>query len=293
MFKKAVKYQAKLRMAIAGPSGSGKTYTALAVATKLASSGRVAVVDTEHGSASKYSDIFDFDVLDLEPPYHPDRFVEAIEAAAAAGYEVLIIDSLSHAWMGAGGLLDEVDKIAKRSKSGNTFAAWADATPIQNKLIDTMLAANLHLVATMRSKQEYAAEKDDKGRMQVRKLGLAPIQRDSVEYEFDVFLEMDMDNNAIVQKTRCTALTGRLIARPGAELADILRGWLAGAPKPVITSTPEYQRFRDLGQGLYGADWDAKRDELIGYVTSGRTTKPSELSDAELARLLVLSLIHI
>lgn len=286
MFRKAIKHEAKLRMAIAGPSGSGKTYTALAVATNLVTSGRVALIDTEHGSASKYADLFDFDVLDLEPPFHPNRFVEAIQAAAEAGYEVLVIDSLSHAWNGAGGLLEIVDTIAKANKGGNTFSAWADATPIQNKMIDAMLAADLHLISTMRSKQEYAAEKDEKGRMQVRKLGLAPIQRDSVEYEFDVFLDMDMANNGIVQKTRCVALTGRVLARPGTELAATLADWLAGEPPPRITDSADYLLLREIGQELYGRDWDAKREELIAAVTKGRTRLASELMAGELDRLL-------
>ncbi len=238
MFHKAVKHEAKLRLAIAGPSGSGKTYTALAVGTAL---GKTAVVDTEHGSASKYADLFDFDVVNFDAPFHPDRFVESIEAAAAAGYEVLVIDSLSHAWNGAGGLLEIVDQIAKRMKTSNSFAAWKDATPIQNRLIDGIVSAPIHIISTMRSKQEYILEQVDRGNGRSvtvpKKVGMAPIQRDSMEYEFDVYLDMDIENNAIVQKTRCPALTGTVIARPGLDLAATLREWLHGeapppAPKP-------------------------------------------------------------
>src|SRR5690606_34635021 len=107
-FKKATKSQAKLRMAITGPSGSGKTYTALSVGTPL---GRIAVIDTERGSASKYADLFDFDVLELTE-YNPRNYIEAIRAACAGGYDVLIIDSLSHAWSGQGGVLELVDRAA-------------------------------------------------------------------------------------------------------------------------------------------------------------------------------------
>ena len=117
MFQKAVKYEAKLRLAIAGPSGAGKTYTALAVATSLGS--RVALVDTEHGSASKYADLFDFDVMELAPPFHPDRFGDAISMAADEGYDVVVLDSVSHAWNGTGGALELVDEIAIKYK-GNT-----------------------------------------------------------------------------------------------------------------------------------------------------------------------------
>lgn len=227
LFAKAVKAEAKLRLAIAGPSGSGKTYSALSIAQHLTDK-PVALVDTEHGSASKYADLFTFDVLQLDPPYHPDRFLEAISDATKAGYGVIILDSLSHAWMGTGGLLDLVDEIAKKNRNPNTFAAWKDATPIQNRLVDGIIASDIHIIATMRSKQEYILQENDKGRQVPKKVGLAPVQRDSFEYEFDIFLEMDNDNNAHVGKTRCAALNGKVINQPGKQLAETLKAWLTG-----------------------------------------------------------------
>ena len=103
MFKKAERKRAKLRLALSGPSGSGKTYGALQIAKGLG--GKIAVLDTERGSASLYSDTVDFDVVELGPPYEPERFIEVMDAAAKAGYEVLIIDSITHEWKGAGGIL--------------------------------------------------------------------------------------------------------------------------------------------------------------------------------------------
>lgn len=239
-FRKAVKQEAKLRLAIAGPSGSGKTYTALAIAQAFG--GSVAVVDTEHGSASKYADLFNFDVMELEAPFHPDRFIQAIREAAAAGYTTIVLDSLSHAWNGQGGLLELVEEAQKRMKSGNSFAAWKDVTPIQNRLVEGIVAAPIHVIATMRSKQEYVQEKDDRtGRTTVRKVGMAPVQRDGFEYEFDVFLDMDINNNAIVSKTRCPALTGRVFSKPGADVAAILIDWLHGAQAPVNPLPPVTQ----------------------------------------------------
>lgn len=232
MFKKAVKQEAKLRLAIAGPSGSGKTYTALAVAQAFG--GSVAVVDTEHGSASKYADLFHFDVLEMEAPFHPDRFVSAIREAVATGYTTIVLDSLSHAWNGQGGLLELVEDAQKRMKTGNSFAAWKDVTPIQNRFIEGIVGAPIHVIATMRSKQEYVQEKDERtGKTQIRKVGMAPVQRDGFEYEFDVFLDMDVNNNAIVSKTRCPALTGKVFTKPGADIANILMDWLHGAPAPA------------------------------------------------------------
>ncbi len=241
-FKRAVKAESFLRMALAGPSGSGKTYTALAIAEALAAGKRVAVLDTERGSASKYSDLFPFDVIELDT-FHPDRYVEVIHAAEEGGYGVLVIDSLSHAWNGTGGLLELVEAIAKR-KGGNTYAAWAEATPIQNRLIDAITRARLHVIVTMRSKQDYILEKDERtGKTSPRKVGMAPIQRDGMEYEMDVAGDLDHDNTLIIQKSRCPALSGRNFTKAGADVANILTEWLRGEP---VTDTTAQEQPRVL-----------------------------------------------
>lgn len=247
-FQKATKHSAKLRLALAGPAGSGKTYSALSVACALAEKygGRVAVVDTEHGSASKYADLFDFDALELES-FHPQRYIEAIDAATEAGYGVLVIDSLSHAWMGKDGALELVDRAAKRTQTGNSFGAWRDVTPLHNALVEAMIGSDLHLIVTLRSKQDYVQEKDDKGRTSIRKVGMAPVQRDGLEYEFDVYGDLDQDNNLMIGKTRCPALSGQVIVKPGKQLAATLEKWLQGAPAPARERPqPEAQRVIDL-----------------------------------------------
>lgn len=242
-FQKAVRSQIKLRMSIAGPSGSGKTWTALTLATALAGEKGVAVIDTERGSASKYADVFSFDVIELYT-YHPDLFVQAIHEAEEGGYGVLVIDSLSHAWNGTGGLLEIVDTIAARKYQKNTFAAWKDATPIQNVLIDALTKTPLHLIVTMRSKQEYALEKDERtGKTQPKKLGMAPIQRDGMEYEMDIAVDMDIDNTMIVQKSRCSALSGQVFSKPGKQVATLLHTWLTdGSPVEPQQSRPRSQQ---------------------------------------------------
>lgn len=224
LFEQAVKRKAKLRLAIAGPSGSGKTYTSLAVATALTKGGRVALVDTEHGSASKYADIYDFDVAEMNSPYHPNKFIRAIEEAASEGYDIVILDSLSHAWSGPGGVLEIVD-IAKKKYRGNKYAAWLEGTPLQNDLTEAILVADIHFIGTMRSKQNYILVEEN-GKQCPKKVGMAPVQREGFEYEFDVFLDMDIENNAIVSKTRCPALNGQVFEKPGADLAEILSAWL-------------------------------------------------------------------
>ncbi len=237
MFQKAIKRNAKLRLSIQGPSGSGKTYTALSIATNL-NAGKVAVVDTEHGSASKYADLFDFDVMELKAPYHPDNYVNAIAEAAKAGYGVVVLDSLTHAWKGEGGILELVTEIAKRKYGGNTYAAWNDATPIQKRLIESIVGSSIHVIATMRSKMEYVQEKDERGKSSIRKVGMAPEQRDDMPYEFDVVLDMNTDNEAIVSKTRCPELTGKLIAKPGKQVAETLAKWLIGDGSEQRQSPP-------------------------------------------------------
>jgi AAA domain len=250
-FTKAVKHESKIRMSIAGPSGSGKTWTSLVLATALADGQPIAVIDTERGSASKYSDLFSFDVMELDT-FHPDKFVEGIHDAEKAGYAVLIIDSLSHAWNGTGGLLEIVEAISKRSKSGNSFTAWGEATPIQNRLIDAITRAKLHIICTMRSKQEYVLESNN-GKMTPRKVGMAPVQRADLEYEFDIFGEMDHENSLIIQKSRCPALSGAVIPKPDSKVADVLKIWLSGAPAPVVESPSpaDVDAIRTLAHQVY------------------------------------------
>ena len=238
MFNKAVKTESKLRMAIAGPSGSGKTYTALTVAAALVPGGRVAVIDTEHGSAAKYADLFDFDVAAAAPPYHPDGLVKLVTFAANSGYDVVVVDSVSHYWNGAGGILDIKEDIERRMRNPNSYTSWKDVTPIHQRMVDTLVAVNAHVIVTMRSKQDYILVEKN-GKQVPQKVGMAPVQRDGFEYEFDVMLDMDIENVGRVMKTRCPALTGAAFAKPGDDLAGILREWLTGAapaqaPRPVV-----------------------------------------------------------
>jgi AAA domain len=233
MFKKATKLQSKMRLALLGPTGSGKTYTALRIAKGLGK--KIAVIDTERGSASKYSGDFVFDVLELET-FAPATYVEAIRAAEAEGYDVLLIDSLSHAWMGKEGALEQVDKVGKRAgggASGNNFGAWREVTPMHNGLVDAILGSKMHVIATMRVKMEYVMEEDARGKKTVRKVGLQPQQRDGLEYEFDVIADIDQEHNFIVSKTRCKALDGYVEKNAGEEVAQKLLAWLTDGAKVV------------------------------------------------------------
>lgn len=237
MFKKATKEDAYLRLAIFGAPGNGKTKFALALGKLL---GRCALIDTEHGSASKYSDAFDFDSCNLDT-FSPDSYVTAITAAGKAGYEVLIIDSLSHAWSGKGGCLEIVDRA---SQGANKFAGWRDVTPMHNRLIEAILAYPGHVICTMRSKTEYVLNQNDRGKMVPSKVGLAPIQRDNTEYEFDVVGRLEDSHDLTILKSRCETLDNKVL--PAADAYEIcyveLKLWLGNKPKhveEVVSVTPQ------------------------------------------------------
>lgn len=196
--EKAERIKSKLRLGIAGPSGAGKTYSSLKLAKGLiGEGGRICIIDTENGSADLYAHLFDYDIIKIKENYAPKNYIEAIHAAEEAAYDVIIIDSLSHAWVGQGGLLDQVDK-----KGGNSFTAWRDITPQHNLLIDTMLKSPVHIIATMRSKTEYGTDTDGKGKMIVKKLGLAPVQREGMDYEFTIVMDVNQDHYATASKDR-------------------------------------------------------------------------------------------
>jgi hypothetical protein len=237
-FKKATKAQAKLRAAFFGPSGAGKTFTSLRAATGLAGGGPVAVIDTERGSASKYSDRFEFDVLELEDK-SVQGYVDAIRMAGAAGYSVLVIDSLSHAWET---LCEEVEKLAKAKYRGNTWSAWSEGTPLQRKLISAILDFPGHIIVTMRSKTEWTTVEDKSGRKAPQRVGLSPQQGKSIEYEFDLLLELTAEHIGTVIKDRTGKFQDRLIDKPGEDFGRELAAWLAdgvpAAPRPESYPPP-------------------------------------------------------
>jgi KaiC/GvpD/RAD55 family RecA-like ATPase len=191
-FQKAIRKKAKLRLALTGPSGSGKTYSALLLAKGIG--GRVAVIDTEHSSASLYADVLDFDVLNLAAPFSPERYIHAIQDAAHAGYDVLIVDSITHEWNGKGGILEIHDAVTRANPRGNSYTAWAEVTPRHNAFVEALLQSPLHLIVTMRSKQDFVLT-DRNGKQVPQKVGLAPIQRDGFEYEMTVVLDIEQDKH--------------------------------------------------------------------------------------------------
>jgi hypothetical protein len=214
-FKKATKENLKLRLALSGASGSGKTYSALSIASHLGT--RIAVIDTERGSASKYADIFNFDTCELSN-YHPAKYIEAIQSAEEMGYEIIIVDSLSHAWF------------SELELAGGRFDGWAKVRPLERKLIDAMIGSKCHIIATMRSKTEWLIEenqKNGKSSYSPKKIGTSPIQASGIEFEFDVAGELDYTHILTISKSRCPAITDKTYLNPGKEFVSELKAWLA------------------------------------------------------------------
>ena len=215
---KAKKKKVKLKLGMSAPSGGGKTLSSLFIAYGLLREkypnltddeiwDKICVIDTENESASLYSEdtkarirIGQFNAINLKPPYSPSEFIDAIRTCEEAGMEVAIIDSLTHAWAGEGGLLDKQANASK--KTGNSYTAWREVTPLHNKLVDAILQSDIHVIATIRSKTDYVMDKDESGRTSIKKVGLAPIQRDGMEYEFTTFFDIDREHNCSASKDR-------------------------------------------------------------------------------------------
>lgn len=275
-FKKAIKSQAKLRAALFGPSGAGKTYTALEIGTGITSviGGKIALIDSERSSASKYADRFEFDQVDLEVK-DIDEYVKFIKEAAAAGYSVLIIDSLSHAWQM---LLDSVEKLAQAKYRGNTWSAWSEGTPEQRKLVDSIVSFPGHVIATMRSKTEWQTATNDKGKSAPVRVGLAPEQGKGIEYEFDILFEITPDHLAHIIKDRSGKFQDKIINKPDRDFGKNLVNWLnEGAvppPSPSLPSTPPSVPKKPA------EDYKSVLDE-IGIVLRTESSGERIFSDAE------------
>lgn len=250
MFRQATKQQSKLRMTLDGPAGSGKTFTALRFAHALVAQygGKIALIDTERGSASKYVGEapdgvpFAFDVLELST-YSPEQYTNAIVAAGKMRYTVLVIDSLSHAWEGTGGALEI------KSRIGAEWSAWRQVTPIHNRMVDAILQNPCHVITTMRSRMEYVQEEDERGKKTIRKVGMAPIQRPGMEYEFDLVCDIDWAHLMMVSKSRCSAVADMTVEKPGAGFMQPVIDWLrsgvkaepAQVPAPAVPPSTEQQ----------------------------------------------------
>lgn len=242
MFRKAEKSKSKLRLAITGPAGSGKTYSALQVAFGLG--GKIGLICTEHGSGELYSNLGEYDIAELTAPFTVDRYIHLIKEAEKV-YDIIIIDSLSHAWAGEGGLLEQHDKITAASKTGNSYTSWGKITPLHNKLIETILQCRSHIIATMRTKTEYSIS-DENGKKVPKKIGMAPIQRDGMDYEFSVVYDLSVDHLATVTKDRTNIFNNSEPFLPSQETGKLLLSWLNHGVDIPCLSAEQLKEIREL-----------------------------------------------
>ncbi len=259
--RKARRSATKLRILLTSPSGGGKTFGALLLAKGLG--GRTVVIDTEEGSSDLYDELHEFDVIDLKPPFTPERYVEAISAAEAAGYEIIIVDSVTHCWSGKGGCLELVDDIAKAQFRGNTWSAFSVITPRWRAFVDAILRSSAHIICTGRSKTE-TAQVEDHGKKKVAKLGMKLEARDGLEYEFTTVLDLVHDGHyATVSKDRTGIFSGDpkpITVETGKRLAE----WLAGAePAPAPAPKPEPAP----------APGRADVEQIRGYIRAATTVR--------------------
>lgn len=253
-FEKVTRQRAKLRMALTGVSGAGKTLGALYIAYGITNDwGKIALIDTEHERARFYANRSDlgtgeFLYSSFAPPYSPERYKALVsEGAAAVGPDgVVIVDSFSHAWNNEGGILDLKEAIAAQ-KGKNSYTAWQEAGKEQNSLVNTILSADCHVIVTMRSKMEYALQENERGKMEPRKMGLAPIQREDTEYEFDIVL--DIARNHIATASKDVTFLDRFGAVITPELGRDLAKWLnSGVIAKNATTTPTPTVCADCGK---------------------------------------------
>ena len=276
VFRKAERRKAKLRLAITGPAGSGKTYGALLVAQGLG--GKIAMIDTENGSGDLYSAVCDYDILNINAPFDPRKYIQSIHDAENEGYDALIIDSLSHCWISEGGLLDIKEQLAASGKY-NSFSAWSKVTPLQNKLIEAMLTSKCHIIATMRSRTDYVQVVNDKGRTEIRKVGLAPVQRDGMDYEFSLVFDLNNEHTVTVSKDRTSLFDGQSFTL-SPEIGSKLLDWLnSGKDIPDVRELNERKQsiYREY-LALFNGNAQEAQNAILA-VTQGRGSKEWTVDD--------------
>ncbi len=219
------------------------------------------MIDTERGSGVLYANICDYDVLQLDPPFEPKKYIQGIKGAEEAGYNVLIIDSLSHAWAGEGGILTIHDRAAKAVR--NSFDAWREVTPQHNQLVDAILASTCHVIVSMRTKTGYEVTTEN-GKTKVNKVGLAPIQREGLEYEFTVVMDLSIEGHvATASKDRTGIFDGTRLT-PSPAMGEGLLNWLNNSG--ISTEIRKISEVDSLSEAFSQLGLNDLWDEYQGYV---------------------------
>jgi len=221
LLRKATRTKAKIRLGLSAVSGGGKTYSALQVAYGMCGNWeKIAIIDSENGSADLYSHLGAYNVLPITAPFTPEKYVQAIHECEGAGMEVIIIDSITHEWDGKGGILD-----ISNSMSGNSYTNWAKITPRHNAFIDAILTSTCHVITTVRRKQDYELVTNSQGKAVPQKVGLKEITREGFEYELTINLEIDASHMATASKDRTGLFASNIPFMPSVETGKMIKEW--------------------------------------------------------------------
>jgi hypothetical protein len=230
--QKATRKKVKMRLGLSAVAGGGKTYSALLLAKGLVTDwSKIAVIDTENNSASLYSHLGDFNTIELQAPYTPERYVEAIKACQDGGMECIIIDSITHEWDGKGGILE-----IHGAMTGNSFTNWASLTPRHQKFIDAILHSPCHIITTVRRKQDYEMTKDGNGKTKVEKAGLKEVTREGFEYELTVNFNLDEKHNCSTSKDRTGLFMDQPLFTITEETGVKIRNWCEQGEDPTAAA---------------------------------------------------------
>jgi hypothetical protein len=289
--KKAKRQRRPLKISLEGVSGSGKTYTALRLAFAMRRAGvgkRIVVADSENESAGLYDgvsidgEVWQYETCDIpHAKQNPAGYAECYEYLVASGYDIIIVDSLSHAWHGA---MEQVDAHARANK-GDKLGGWAKVTPDQRHMLTTLTDPRAHLITTMRVKSDFQ-DVEVNGRTRKVKVGTKTDQRDNTEYEFDCVVRLEADHEAHVEKVRgCSAMDNKSCTRPGPEFwKPLFDWWLSAEVAPVAAQTPPPKRVDPRADAIRaemvrtGATWAGCMMKLntmfpgraVGYEPSTR-----------------------
>lgn len=283
IYRKAERRKAKLRLAISGPAGSGKTFGALQIAFGIG--GKIALLDTENGSGDLYSALGDYDVCSISAPFSVQKFIDAIKDAENSGYDVLILDSISAEWAGTGGLLNLHTQITSANRA-NSYAAWGQITPKHNAFIDAIISSNIHIIATIRSKTEYAQVQNERGKTEIKKMGLGLVQREGIDYEFTTVFDLSMEHTVTVSKDRTSLFDGQVFML-SEDTGRALKEWLnTGIDAPIVNNTPassaDKRRLYEAYVKLFSDDpqnAQARAQEAMTVITDGRGSKDWTVDD--------------
>lgn len=291
--KKAVREKISVKVALMAPSGGGKTYGALRLATGMANEieketgkkAKILMGNTEQKRGYYYANEFDYDIVDIDPPHNPEKYVDLINLAVEKGYDILIIDSSSHEWEGKGGCLDI------QNQAGGNYQAWSKVTPRHQKFIDAIAESPMHIIATMRGKDQYETTKDEKsGKLNVQKLGVGAKQRDGFEYEFTcTFLIDQKTNTSEVQKDNTHLFEGRGATILSEKDGEALIKW-ANEGKDAFNIAKAQQEIINLATALGGSkDPDVKKAtiDILGEINP-KNCKNESLLKQSLAELNLL-----